>query len=301
VLTLGLWMAGNYFESVLPHRIGKWLAVLAGLIFIATRKEAANMHWKPRFLAAFALPLLLAYAWIALHHKCPPNWTAPASVSLCILTVAYGLDRVVRNVCGARGFTVAALSLGALISIVELNTNIVRAVGIPLPWTRDPSARMQGWREVAQRVGEFRDAFEKETGQKTFLIANSYGTAAELCFYLPEKRIESPGHPAVYVPESPVAENQFHFWGRYDEYEARVAPVVNDQADSAEYGLSRFAGRTAIYVTDREIETIPFDPLTRTFEKWELRTTFEFASHGLPLRKIHVFVLYRYLPGKMLD
>ena len=44
--------------------------------------------------------------------------------------------------------------------------------------------------------------------------------------------LEAPGHPAVYVPESPVPENQFHFWGRYDEYEARKAPVLNDQEDS---------------------------------------------------------------------
>ena len=60
-------------------------------------------------------------------------------------------------------------------------------------------------------------------------------------------------------------------------------------------------GRTAIYISDREYETIPFDPLPRTFAKWELKTTFEFARRGLPLRKINVFLLYRYQPGKMLD
>ena len=98
-----------------------------------------------------------------------------------------------------------------------------------------------------------------------------------------------------------MPENQFHFWGRYDEYEERRAPVINDQEDSREYGTSRFAGRTAIYITDREIETIPIDPLTHTFDRWELKTTFEFARGGLPLRKLNVFLLYRYKPGKMLD
>ena len=301
MVLLALWMAGNFFETSTPHRIGVWLAVLAGILFIGSHKDAANMHWKPRFLAAFALPLLLAYAWIALHHKTQPNWTAPGIVSLAILTTAYGLDRVLRGVRGARGFTVAAFALGALISIVMVNTDTLRALGIPLPYTRDPGARMLGWREVAEKVNAFREVIERESGQKTFLIANSYGTASELCFYLPEKRIEAPGHPAVYVGESPVAENEYHFWGRYDEFEERKAPVINDQADSSEYGLSRFAGRTAIYVTDREYETIPFDPLPRTFAKWELKTTFEFARRGLPLRKINVFLLYRYQPGKLLD
>ena len=301
LLLLGLWMAGNFFEMPLFHRGIVWLAVLGGIIFIGSHKDAPNMQWKPRFLAAFALPLLLAYAWIALHHKTQPNWTAPAIVSLAILTTSYGMDRVLRGVRGACGFTVAAFVLGALISIAMVNTDIVRAMGIPWPYERDPSGRMLGWREVAEKVGAFREAIEREGGQKTFLIANNYSTAAELCFYLPEKRIEAPGHPAVYVPESPVAENQFHFWGRYDEFEERKTPVINDQADSSEYGVSRFAGRTAIYVTDNTLETAPMDPLYRTFARWELKTTFEFARSGLPLRKVNIFLLYRYQPGKMLD
>ncbi len=301
VLFAALWMAGNFFEAAWLHTAAVIVIGVAAFLFILSRKEAANMHWKSRFLAAFALPLLLAYTWLALHHKCEPNWTAPASVSLIILTVAYGLDRVVNGIRGARAFTVTALVLGALLSIVAVDSDVLRAVGIPLPFKRDPSARLRGWREAAERVAAFRDTIEREGGQKTFLIANSYGTAAALCFYLPEKRIEAPGHPAVYVPESPVPENQFHFWGRYDEYEERRAPVINDQEDSREYGTSRFAGRTAIYITDREIETIPIDPLTHTFERWELKTTFEFAIGGLPLRKMNVFLLYRYKPGKMLD
>jgi hypothetical protein len=104
----------------------------------------------------------------------------------------------------------------------------------------------------------------------------------------------------VYVPESPVAENQYHFWGRYDEYEERKAPVFNDQEDSKEYGVNRFAGRTAIYITDRDYETVPL-PLLRTFDRWELKTVMEFAQDGLPLRTVRVFLCYRYKPGTMLD
>ena len=303
MMLLGLWMAGNFFERRGFYLAGKILAVVVAVTFIGAHKDAANIHWKSRFLAAFALPLLLSYTWIALHHKTQPNWTAPAIVSLVILSTSYCLDRVLRDLWGARKFTVAAFALGAVISIVMANTDALRIIGIPLPYKRDPGARMQGWREVAKDVAAFRETIERESGQKVFLIANSYGTAAELCFYLPEnqKRIEAPGHPAVYVAESPVAENQFHFWGRYDEFEERKTPVVNAQADSAEYGINRFAGRTAIYVTDREIETIPLDPLHRTFAKWEWKTVFNYEKFGLPLRKVNVFLLYRYQPGKLLD
>jgi hypothetical protein len=300
VVILGFWMAGNLFESESLHKGARLIGLLGAVIFVGWRKEAANMHWKSRFLAAFALPLLLAYLWIALHHNAEPNWTAPASVSLAILTVAYGYDRVVRGVRGARLYAVLALAIGALVSVVAVDTDILRAAGVALPFERDPSARLRGWREVAVRVNEFRKTIERQSGQKVFLIANSYGTASAISFYLPDKRIEVPGHPAVYVPESPVPENQYHFWGRYDEYEERKAPIINDQEDSKEYGVNRFAGRTAIYVTDRDYETSP-GSLTRTFDRWELKTVMEFAQGGLPLRTVRVFLCYRYKPGTMLD
>jgi 4-amino-4-deoxy-L-arabinose transferase-like glycosyltransferase len=301
LLASGLWMAGNFFEMPVLHTVAKWLLILLAVLFVGRRKEDANMHWKTRFLAAFALPLLLGYLWIALHHKSEPNWTAPASVTMAVLAAAYWRERIVAR-RGMRVLAALALVIGAVVSAVAVDTDILRMLGFQLPFTRDPSARLRGWKEAAQKVNDFRQSIEKQSGQKVFLIANSYNTASVLCFYLPEKRIEFPGHPAVYVPESPVAENQFHFWGRYDEYEARQVPIINEQEDSKEYGVSRFAGRTALYISDRPWEVAsPPEIITRTFDRWELKTTFKFAEGGLPLRELSVFVCYRYKPGTMLD
>ena len=44
-----------------------------------------------------------------------------------------------------------------------------------------------------------------------------YQLAAELNFYFHDKRVESPGHPAVYMPESQSLDTQFSFWPRYDQ------------------------------------------------------------------------------------
>ena len=308
---LGLWMAGNFFERAALHSVAKWFVIVAVCGYVASHREAPNVQWKSRFLAAFALPLLLGYLWVALRHGGEPNWTAPASVSLCILTTAYGLDRVLRGIKGTRVFTAAAFAIALLLSAAVLNMDIVRAAGILLSFERDPTARMRGWREAAERVAAFRDTLEAQSGQKFFLIANSYNTASAIGYYLPERRVEAPGHPPVYVPESPVPENQYHFWGRYDEYEERRAAAINDQEDSREYGINRFAGRTAIYITDRPWETMPMpDHLTwradkgftlDQFERWELKTTFDFAQGGLPLRTLRIYLLYRYKPGTLLD
>jgi hypothetical protein len=129
--------------------------------------------------------------------------------------------------------------------------------------------------------------------------------------------VEAPNHPPVYVPESPAAENQFHFWGRYDEYEARNpnAPI-NEDEDSREYGVNKFAGRTALYITDRK-EREPASVLIPSFyakadpEKgWNKQGAkpwrddfqeIEIKQNGLPLRAIRIFILPRYQPGKVLD
>ena len=81
-----------------------------------------------------------------------------------------------------------------------------------------------------------RHKLEQETGKPLFLIANKYQTAASLAFYLPEKRVDGPGHPPVYFPESQAIENQYAFWGRYDEMTAppeiarALLPKVADAA-----------------------------------------------------------------------
>ena len=41
--------------------------------------------------------------------------------------------------------------------------------------------------------------------------------------------------------------------------------------------------------------------IMRTFERWELKTVFEFFEDDLPLREVKVFVCYRYKPGVLLD
>ncbi len=68
----------------------------------------------------------------------------------------------------------------------------------------------------------------KNSGEPVFLIGNKYQTASMLSFYLKDPRIEDPGHPPVYIPESQDIQNEFSFWPRYDEF---VEPT--DKSDTS--------------------------------------------------------------------
>jgi hypothetical protein len=338
--------------------LGLHLGVYTPLIFggmiaaLVWSWKKARTHLKPRFLLAFTLPLLVMYFGLAFKKAGEPNWTAPAMLSLAILTVVYWLELASEKVW-ARRFVVAAMALGALVSLLATDPDMVRRLGFPLSYDQDPSARLRGWKIAARTIDSFRKKFEAEQGSPVFLIANKYQTAATLGFYLPDKKREAPGHPLIYSPVGPFPENQFYYWHRYDE-DTDFTEVANDilrKPDSPDIseavrkelasslqalppensedsnsdsqkdtesrerflralkaaapdlpidtyftesmGFSRFTGRNALYITDRE-EEHPSTDVERGFERCEMVACFDFERRGLPLRQIRIFACYHY-------
>ena len=180
---------------------------------------------------------------------------------------------------------------------VTLNTDILRAFHIPLPYAADPSNRLRGWQTSAAAIQQFRHEFEQQTGKPVFLIGNKYQTAASLSFYMTDRRVEGPGHPAVYIPESQNIENEFSFWPRYDEFEARPSSSAREDAYyTEEQGVNLFEGRNALYVTDESKTGAERPPsaIERGFERVELIRLFRIERRGEPLRDLRVFACYNY-------
>lgn len=201
--------------------LGLHLGVYSPLIFLGFLAclgwawKKARAHFKPRFLLAFTLPLFVLYSALSFKQTGEPNWTAPASLSLALLAVVFWMN-LAKTHQWARTCVISALALGGVMSVVTIDMDVLRRTGLPLPYTSDPSDRVRGWTTTAEQVQRVREKFEAEHGQPVFLIADKYSTAASLGFYLPDPRVEGPGHPPVYVPESAWPGNQFYFWPRYD-------------------------------------------------------------------------------------
>ncbi|MEA3210429.1 MAG: hypothetical protein QOE70_3486 [Chthoniobacter sp.] len=205
------------FLSFLLAHFGVYSPLAFGglLVAIVWAWRRADVHFKSRFLLAFTLPLFALYFILSLKQAGEPNWTAPAMLSLAVLGVALWHERA-QEQRWARRFAFAACAVGLAISFWSMDTELPRRLGLPLAYEMDPTARLRGSRSAAEKVEAFRREFEAAQGKPVFLIANKYGTAASLAFYLEDKRVEAPGHPPVYVPESPIPENQYFFWPRYD-------------------------------------------------------------------------------------
>jgi 4-amino-4-deoxy-L-arabinose transferase-like glycosyltransferase len=255
--------------------------------------KRAETQFKARFLLAFTLPLFALYFYLSFKQAGEANWTAPATLSLALLAVALWHERAPER-RWIRRAVLAAFALALCIGILATNSDLPRHLGLRYSYDLDPSARLRGWHTAAEKVGALRSEFEAAQGQPVFLIANNYASASSLAFYLADPRVEGPGHPPVYVPESAFPENQYYFWPRYDENE-QFAPGAGpkDEYYTEEGGFSRFVGRSALYITDRAEERPP-SAIKRGFEKVEMIRCIDFARRGLPLRQLRVFACYNY-------
>jgi hypothetical protein len=286
-----------FFQFLGGHCLVYSPLVFGGLIWsLRWGAQKARVQFKARFLGAFAIPLLVMYAVLALKSPGEPNWTAPAFITLGILGTALWLEHIEENMA-LRRFAAAALVLAVAMTTVTLNTDLLRLVHIPLSYDADPGNRLRGWQLGAETIEKFRKEFEQQTGKPVFLIGNKYQTCASLAFYMKDKRPEGPGHPPVYMPESQMIENQFSFWPRYDEFDTPPAGQVRqDTYYTEEQGVNLFEGRNALFITDesRTGSERPPSAIERGFQKVELIRLFRIERRGEPLRDLRVYACYNY-------
>ncbi|MBA2241898.1 MAG: glycosyltransferase family 39 protein [Chthoniobacterales bacterium] len=265
-------------------------AVLAGW-------RRSQQQFKRIFLLWFGVPVFAFYFILSINRAANPNWDGLAFLSLAILAASYWRERLESRPHLAR-WAAAAFVLGLLMSVLALNSDLLRSVGFALPG-RDPADRMRSWRAAASAVEEVRGEIETQLGERLFVIADERDRASEFAFYFKDKRVEGPGHPPVYIVESQDIANQFSFWRRYDEFieaPARTAPTDGD-VYTEESGVNPFEGRTAMYIQASNKEDAPRN-IRAAFQTVEHFRTIEVRRFGRLTRTFRVFICrnYRTLP-----
>ncbi|MBV8213040.1 MAG: glycosyltransferase family 39 protein [Verrucomicrobia bacterium] len=284
--------------SALFQFIGYQLAVCSPLFLIAMITALfgsiprAFRSSKVAFLLSFSLPILLIGLIAIFEHLTQPSWVTLGFVSLSLLAVAWWLDVPPQNRI-LRIVAVVAVAIAGASSLLALGTDQLRIAGINLSYSSDPSASLHGWKTGAAEIERFRSAFEQKLGEPVFLIGNQYQTAAIVSFYLRDPRVDDPGHPPIYIPESQNIENEFSFWPRYDEF---VEPADKSEINSLfseQAGVNPFINRTALYITDSPEEAPPQN-LQNSFTRWELVDHFQVNRRDEPLHQFRIFACYQY-------
>ena len=110
---------------------------------------------------------------------------------------------------------------------------------------------------VVREIEALRAAQSAE--QPAFFIAENAALAAALSLHLRDTAFVAPGHPPVYVVESPFADSQYALWPRYDEFQDAPAASADAGADpfSEQDGANPFLGRSALYITWQAADDLP--------------------------------------------
>jgi 4-amino-4-deoxy-L-arabinose transferase-like glycosyltransferase len=221
------------------------LAWLAATWFVLSdkRRIRLGLSWPVGlFLLSFSWPVFAVFAGFSLRTPIQPNWPAPAylaAVPLVAVWLAHvskpceSWSRSVRVSLVISTLLAVAITLTLHRPDIAYRTGLLPAIAGWLGqtdkdlWPRrfDPTCRLQGWRELALHVHQWRQALRQQ-GEEPIVVATWYGLAAELAFYLPDQ-------PRVYCISlaSELRFSQYDLW--------RPNPLADPE---------RFAGKTFLCV-----------------------------------------------------
>lgn len=256
-----------------------------------------NQQFKVLFLMWFGLPVFAFYLLLSINKTAAPNWDGLAFFGFGLLAIHFWWKRLEASAL-LRVCANVALLVGLAMSVIALNTDLLRTAGYELP-RNDPSDRMRGWKSATGAAEKIRNDLEAKLGEKLFLIADARDRASEMSFCLRDKRPEGPGHPPVYITESQDLVNQFSFWPRYDEFvEVKPGtPRPGDEVYTEESGINPFVGRSALFIRQGEKEHPPHN-IRAAFQSTEPVGTIEVRRYDKVIRRWQVFLCrnYRTLP-----
>jgi hypothetical protein len=114
-------------------------------------------------------------------------------------------------------------------------------------------------REVTAETEKFRVTETTDPAAPVFLIAQNAAMASALALHLPDTSFVVPGHPPVYVVESPFADSQYALWARYDQFVDAPRPASDIAPDpfTEQDGANPFVGRSALYITQQKPDQLP--------------------------------------------
>ncbi|MCC6659316.1 MAG: glycosyltransferase family 39 protein [Phycisphaerales bacterium] len=251
-------------EPFAPSRGLEFLGTQAALIGPAFILMILGSRWilRPdtaaglggRYLLCLAAPILLFYTLLTLQTDVEGNWALGGYLSLTSLAgwaVLCGMDH---GGAGMRRLWIATLGVGLFVGLAPLRLDWLAASG-PMRWvdrqliamkwmhpgrTLVPVGRLMGARAMAMDVQEQADRLRAQTGLEPMVIAEHYGRASLLAFYLP-------GRPTVYCSSSLDAEGrptQYDFWKDTDlrdteRFRGRPAVLIGADLERWQAGFDR--------------------------------------------------------------
>lgn len=283
-------LASPFWEprwNVLPS-LGRWLLLISPLLLLLmprlVRDARTSGDPSRRFLFAFAVPLAaLDFGWGG-WEKWPHMGFGSWSIFAAILVADHFQRGIATDPEKKIWHRTAAASLAAVMSILLMNTDTVRMLGIGWNFsqrcderttfsrfiTADPSGCMTGWRETGKLAAEVIEANQR-ADPSLVVIASDWRLAASLSYQIIAKQ-RSGTMPAVFVLHREGGGHSTLLW------------------PSLPAGGSGF--KRALFITDDEKRNRPPKEILCLLEDWEAVSVAEIMHGGQRVRTVKIFACH---------
>ncbi len=201
----------------------------------STTVQIKRINTATRLLLCLTLPIFLVFLAQTTQAKVQPNWPLLATVpGLILLAVwASSLKPAWQKVL------MAGMAVSAVLSLAFYNSQMVRAVGIPLKLKADPTKDLMGWPELGDITGRYLSGM----ASSTVVLTTRYQTAAELAFHTTRVWKDIP--TVLYLNPGGRRANQYDLW-QWPDLTNRLVLYVNEKDDLPSAVSSRFANCTKL-------------------------------------------------------
>lgn len=229
------------------------VALIAGLVF-AFRDMTKSR--KAKFLAIPAILACLAVTYLGLRGE--PTQAAVLLATAVLLPLLSWIP-------------VSAPILTLIFASTALWTSAT------FVWDRPKSSPINV--DVVREIEALRLAQTTDPASPVFLIARDAALASAVALHLRDTSFVSPGHPPVYVVESPYADSQYALWPRYDQFVEAPKSATQDSPDpfTEQDGANPFLWRSALYITPQKPDDLP-QAITAAFATHRLLAEITTAS-----------------------
>jgi len=273
LLRPGFWLA-----AVLPLAVFAWLLMWNAdhgwVHFIGgTWQTATSLGLRPlpRGLADAATGLsplvfaaLAAALFVALHEVRAARRVKFLAIP-ALLAALIALYLLLRGEpAQAAGLTAAALALPLLARLPVPPAALAAVWASAALWTAASLASTRPSAPsitpaVVREIEALRAAQTTDPAAPVFLVARDAALASALALHLPDTSFVAPGHPPVYVVESPYADSQYALWPRYDQFVDAPPPAADAAPDpfTEQDGANPFMARSVLYITTQTPDALP--------------------------------------------
>lgn len=277
----------KYFGEFVGVQLGLFnlvfaVAILWAIVAFVRKDLKSRGAIPPRqtlelFLLSQGIIVLGFYTLYTFKTRVLPNWIAASLVPLLLFATLWWHRQWLAGSRTPKRLLALGFIIGIPLVIFGHNTDLVekafpviaRAFPKFNPGRVDPLHRLRGHDQIAAIVRAKRAELLEE-GKPVFVIADHYGRAGLLNFYLPEARPLVGGEALVTVRKSELPKNQLWFWPGYS-YANRI-------------------GQNALFVAEKDEKDTAPEWLTREFESVTDLGLFDIDYHGRNYNRFQIFV-----------